>query len=142
MPLPFSKAGVIDWQPAYNLDIETIDKQHRMLVSIIQQLQEAMLEGRVREVVAPLFAAMNQYTKFHFQYEEQILKKHGYPGLDSHCAQHADLVEQLKDLEKKYASGELSAGAPVMQFLRNWLLDHIGEHDRAYAGFLREKGVR
>jgi hemerythrin len=29
-----------------------------------------------------------------------------------------------------------------MQFLRTWLLDHIGEHDRAYAGFLRDKGVR
>ena len=35
----------------------------------------------------------------------------------------------------------LMAGAPVMQFLRTWLLDHIGQHDRSYAAFLKEKGV-
>jgi hemerythrin-like metal-binding protein len=141
MPLPFSKGGIIEWQPAYNLNISSIDKQHRMLVSIIQQLQEAMLEARVGEIVGPLFKAMNQYTKFHFQYEEQLLEKHGYADLEPHRKQHAALVRELQQLEKKYGSGELSAGAPVMQFLRTWLLDHIGEHDKAYASFLREKGV-
>ena len=133
--------GLIEWKPAYNIHIASIDEQHRMLVSIIRHLQEAMLEGRTRHVVAPLFSAMNLYTKFHFAYEEQLLSDHGYPAVESHHELHAGLIATLQELESKYVGASLSAGAPLIQFLRTWLLSHIGAHDREYAGFLRGKGV-
>ena len=36
-------SGTIEWSPAYSIEIPSIDSQHRLLVSIIGQLQEAML---------------------------------------------------------------------------------------------------
>ncbi|MBZ5610026.1 MAG: bacteriohemerythrin [Acidobacteriia bacterium] len=139
MSLPFSR--LIQWDPVYSVHVPSIDGQHRVLVSKIRELQEAMLEGRGGEVVRPLFAALNKYTKYHFEYEEQLLKKHGYAELEAHHQQHASLIAQLHELESKYAGGQLSAGAPVLQFLRTWLLDHIGEHDKQYSTFLRAQGV-
>jgi hemerythrin-like metal-binding protein len=133
--------GLIEWSSAYSVSIASIDKQHQVIVSMIRELQEAMLEGRASEVVSSLFQAMNKYTKFHFEYEEQLLKMHAYPNLNSHQGQHASLIAQLHELEDKYAGGELSAGAPLMHFLRRWLLDHIRVHDKEYASFLRKKGV-
>jgi hemerythrin-like metal-binding protein len=132
---------VIEWRPEYSVSIDSIDKQHRSLVAIIGHLQTAMLEGRTKQVVAPLFTAMNQYTKFHFEYEEQLMEKNGFESLDSHRREHARLIEQLQQLETKYMNGTLNAGAPLMQFLRTWLLDHICGHDKGYSAFLREKGV-
>lgn len=132
---------VIEWKPEYSVCIESIDKQHRSLVAIIGHLQTAMLEGRTKQVVAPLFAAMNQYTKYHFEYEEQLLEKNGFETLELHRREHADLIGQLQQLEAKYLNGSLNAGAPLMQFLRTWLLDHICVHDKKYSVFLREKGV-
>lgn len=132
---------LIQWKPEYSVSIESIDNQHRSLVAIIGHLQTAMLEGRTNQIIAPLFNAMNQYTKFHFEYEEQLMAENGYPGLSAHREEHALLVEQLKDLEMKYVNGSLHAGAPLMQFLRNWLLEHICAHDKGYSAFLREKGV-
>ncbi len=133
--------GLIEWNSAFSLNIESIDSQHRMLVSIIGHLQEAMLAGRTREIVRPLFEAMHRYTKFHFDYEEKLLKENGYPGLESHRNQHAQLIASLQQLEDKYVAGSLHAGSPLMVFLRNWLFGHIGEHDKEFAAFLREKGV-
>ena len=79
MPRPLP--GLIEWDARYSVGIESIDSQHRLLVSMIRHLQEAMLDSRTGEVVAPLFNAMRQYTKFHFEYEEQLLKEHEYPEL-------------------------------------------------------------
>jgi len=52
--------GLIEWKPAYSIGIAPIDSQHQLLVSIIRNLQEAMLEGRAKEVVITLLGAMNQ----------------------------------------------------------------------------------
>ena len=133
--------GLIEWDEGYSVDIPSIDSQHRLLVSMIRHLQEAMLEGRVKGVVAPLFQAMNQYTKFHFEYEEQLFAEHGYPDVEGHREQHAALIAKLQNLEEKYSNATLSAGTPLMQFLRSWLVDHICAHDKQYSGFLKEKGV-
>ena len=126
-PIPDSRKGssslpgVVEWKPTYSLGIASIDKQHKMLVSIIGHLQEAMLEGRTKEVVVPLIFTMNRYTQYHFDYEEQLLKENGYPGCESHR--------------------DLHAGSPVMLFLKTWLVDHIGDQDQQFAAFLKEKGV-
>lgn len=136
-----SLPGLIQWNSNYALHIPSIDEQHQLLVSIIRHLQEAMLEMRTSEVVLPLFQAMRRYTDFHFSYEEQLLRQHQYPYLDGHEVLHAALLQQLEQLEVKYAERRLTMGAPVMQFLQTWLLDHIAVHDRKYAAFLHEKGV-
>jgi hemerythrin len=132
---------LVEWKPEYSVEIEAIDKQHQALVAIIGHLQEAMLEGKTRQVVGPLFAAMNRYTTFHFQFEEKLLEENGYPDLAPHREEHARLIAELKDLENKYLQGTLHAGAPLMQFLRTWLLDHICVHDKRYGVSLREKGT-
>jgi hemerythrin len=136
-----TRSVLIEWNPAYSVRMAEIDRQHQTLVSLIRHLQEAMLEGRARDVVVQLFSSMNEYTKIHFAFEEQLLKTHEYPELESHHLEHSRLVARLEELEEKYATGELSAGTPLMHFLRNWLIDHIGNLDQDYAKFLREKGV-
>ena len=132
---------MIEWNATYSVDIPSIDSQHQLLVSMIGQLQEAMLDGRAREVVVPLIAAMNKYAAFHFGYEEELLAAHGYPDLKRHHEQHAILVDELGEIEQKYSSGRLNAGGPLLQFLRSWLVDHICDHDKEFSGFLKSKGV-
>ena len=132
---------LIEWKPDYSVDIPSIDSQHQTLVSIIRHLQEAMLAGKTRKIIAPLFTAMNRYTEFHFEYEEKLMEENVYLGLESHRDTHAALIAQLKELETKYLQGNLHAGAPLMHFLRNWLFDHICVHDKEYSAPLKEKGA-
>lgn len=136
-----SPSVLIEWQPDYSVNIPSIDKQHQYLVTVIRQLQEAMLEGRARDFIGHVFEEMNLYTKFHFQFEEDLLEKHQYPELPGHHGRHAELIDQLHGLAQQHAEGKLNAGAPVMHFLRSWLLDHICECDKGYAAFLKQKGV-
>jgi hemerythrin-like metal-binding protein len=134
-----STRDVIEWKPEYSVAVEAIDKQHQALVALIAHLQEAMLEGRTKQVVGPLFASMNRYTKYHFAFEEKLLEENGYPGLEAHRNEHARLIAELKELESKYLQGSLAAGAPLMKFLRTWLVNHICVHDKEYGVYLSGK---
>ena len=139
--MPSAFPGLIEWNSNYSVDVPSIDNQHQQLVAIIRRLQEAMLDNGTRKVLAPLFSDMRQYAKYHFAFEEQLLKEHGYPNLELHRSQHVALAAKLQELEEKYTAGGLKAGAPLMQFLRSWLLDHICANDKDYATFLKEKNA-
>ena len=130
---------MIEWKPEYSVSIESIDKQHQALVALIAHLQQAMLEGRTKQVVGPLFASLNRYVKYHFAFEEKLLEENAYPGLQAHRLEHGRLIAELRVLESKYLGGSLHAGAPLMKLLRSWLVDHICVHDKEYGVFLCAK---
>lgn len=136
--MPSSARELIEWKPEYSVGVESIDKQHQLLVSMIAHLNEAMLEGRTRQIIEPLFTALHRYTQFHFEFEEQLLQSTGYAEFEPHRASHLALLNDLKELEAKYVQGSLTAGAPLMQFLRQWLIGHICHKDKEYGPHVRQ----
>lgn len=140
--MPSLGRELIEWKSEYSVGVESIDKQHQLLVSMIARLNEAMLEGRTRQIIEPLFTALHRYVQFHFEFEEQLLKRTGYPEFESHRQSHVVLLNELKELESKYAQSSMTAGAPLMHLLRHWLIDHICGKDKEYGRHVRENGGR
>jgi len=101
-----------------------------------------MAEGTAREILAELLSNLVMYTKYHFAWEEQLLKQHGFPELEAHRAEHRELTRQVLDLRDKLAKNQLKIGAPVLHFLRHWLVDHICAEDKIYGSYLRGAGGR
>jgi ferredoxin len=52
-----------------------------------------------------------------------------------------ELIETLKDLTVKFASGKKSVNFELIHFLKLWLTKHIQESDMAYTGYFLERGV-
>ncbi len=65
------------------------------------------------------------------------MKEKGYPGLESHRVLHHALIEQVMELEDKYAAGSMTLSIMTMHFLKDWLTNHIQNEDRKLAVFLR-----
>ena len=42
---------LISWDPSFNVDVEMIDKQHQMLVKMINELHDSMLVGKDKDVL-------------------------------------------------------------------------------------------
>jgi len=42
---------LISWDPSFNVDVEVIDKQHQMLVKMINELHDSMLAGKDKDVL-------------------------------------------------------------------------------------------
>lgn len=134
--------SLIQWSNELSVGIDSIDKQHQKLVSLINTLNDAKRQSNSHDVLSHTFKELAQYTQDHFAYEEQLLSKHGYEESVEHKRQHDELTVQIVELKDKFNHyQDDSLTDEVMEFLKRWLTFHIMTTDKAYSEFLLAKGV-
>lgn len=129
------------WNESLNVNIKEIDEQHKKLFSMMNNLHSAMGSGKGQQVLGDILTSLVNYTKTHLMFEEQLLQKHGYPEYAGHKKIHAGLTAQVMDQMKKYQEGKNLAVVEIMNFLKDWLVNHIQNTDKKYASHLIGKGV-
>lgn len=131
----------IQWNDSFNINFREIDNQHKRLVDMINQLADAMAQGKGKETLGKIIDGMIAYTKTHFETEEKYFDEYGYPQAAEHKREHAALVRKVIDFKQGFESGRLCLSVEVMDFLSDWLTHHIKATDKQYGPFLREKAM-
>jgi len=132
----------VTWTPAMSVGVDTLDTDHKMLASLINQLADAIAAGEARAIVASVLNGLLDYTVYHFGREEAMMAACSYSGLPAHRQIHAELVEQLNALHDAYSGGEDDGiETRVLDFMKTWLADHILGHDRHYASAMAGRGL-
>ena len=127
----------IEWNETFELNIPEIDEQHRRWVDIINELHDSLMGQKgVNNLTRKILNEMIDYAQFHFTFEEEYLKKIGYPELEVHAMKHNSFMEDLISQSQQEKRGDLVLNSKVMKILTNWLQDHILEEDRKYKEFL------
>ena len=83
-----------------------------------------------------IFDELLNYTVFHFQAEEKLMKSHSYPQAPAHFKEHQDLIQQVLELQAKFKAGTVMLSIATMDFLKNWLANHILQTDMNLGHFL------
>jgi hemerythrin len=133
--------ALMQWTEALSVHIAEIDKQHQRLITLINQLDDAIHVGNDHDVLGAVLEELLDYTRTHFRYEENLLKTNGYPELEAHKAEHDSLTEKVVFLGDYFKRGENLNTVQIMQFLKIWLEEHIMGVDRTYAEYLNAKGI-
>ena len=133
--------AIIAWNPAYSVKVAEIDKQHQELVKMLNELFEAMSKGKGQDVLKPILTKMANYTVTHFGYEEKLMGQHQYPESPDHKAQHVAFIAKVTELMNKVKSGNTMITMEVGNFLKEWLVKHIGGTDKKFGAYLNTKGV-
>lgn len=132
----------IQWSKAYSVNIQKIDQQHQQLVSYINELHEAMSQGKSKQVLGDILGKLTKYTVEHFGLEEELMQEHHFPDYQLHKFSHNDFVNKISQAQKDFESGKLLISVDVMNFLKDWLISHIMGVDQKYAQFFNEKGIK
>lgn len=131
------------WNDRLMTGIAAIDGDHRKLVDMVNELYEAIREGKGHDAVHRVLDRLVEYTRFHFGREEALFARTGYPGQQQHKAEHDGMVAWVAGVQAHCADG--TAAGPsleVMNYLKDWLFDHILGSDQQYVAHLRATGVR
>lgn len=136
------KATLMEWSETLSLEIPTIDREHKKLVALINDLFDGFQAGRGREVLGRVLDELIDYTATHFKHEEEFFRQTGYPQAAEHKGEHEKLVKTVLEVQAKYKTGEAVLTQDVMQFLKGWLVNHIMGSDKKYSAHLRAHGVR
>ena len=132
----------VTWDESYSVFVESIDNQHKKMMSMINDLHAAMMEGEPTPKIADVLKQLNNYTEGHFKYEEEIFDRHNYPQSADHKKQHSDLVDRVNLFHDQLVNHQEKVGEDLLNFLLFWLGNHIKKVDRQYTAFMLEKGIR
>ena len=132
--------ATVTWNESYSVGVKALDEQHKRLFVMLNQIHEAMSEGKGRVVVAQVMNDMVDYVRLHFTAEEKLLEKYSYPGLNEQKREHAAFIKKVAEMQQKMRDGNLTLSIEVSQFLRSWITDHILGIDKKYVDFLISKG--
>ncbi len=121
----------------YKLGIELVDKHHKNLIDIVNDLFDALTRGAKTEVIEYFISRLKVYSLAHFKSEEEFMMKHRYPDLLSHKIIHKKFIDKVDEFSVKI--GKESIGKELITFLVTWLIDHILKEDKKYADFILKK---
>ena len=134
--------ALIQWSNDLSVQIEIIDKQHQKLIAMINEINDAMRQGKGREIVGKIIDGLVSYTQTHFAVEENYFKQFAYPDTARHVVEHQEFVKKAAAFQSDFKNGKLTLSVQVINFLSDWLKHHILGTDKKYVPFLQQKGLK
>jgi hemerythrin len=125
----------------YTVHIQKFDQQHQKLVEIINEVFNARINHVGQGIILNIIVQLNDYTKSHFMEEEALLKENQYPALETHKNEHAVFIAKVNGFIQEFHANALSLNDEMLEFLKNWLINHIMQTDKEYGAYLNERGI-
>jgi hemerythrin-like metal-binding protein len=125
-----------------SVGVKAIDHQHKTLVGILNQLGDVVQGSADSWDESVIMSKLLEYTETHFAFEEALMRRVDYAGLEAHAQEHRRLFEQLADLMARSAAGEAVEPQALLIFLRDWLTGHILGADRQLGQDLNQIDIR
>lgn len=124
------------WNKSYESGNEVIDHEHQVLFRDANELLAAILSGRPVDMVEVIVNTLIRDVVKHFQDEEAILVKAGYPRVAEHAAIHRKLADNAVMLVEKFHAGTLGVGELFNFLAHDVVAKHILGADREFIPYL------
>lgn len=130
----------VTWDGSLETGHDSVDEQHRELISIIDEIACAAHGEAPPETVEALLIRLSDYVSTHFAEEEDLMSRYAYPAdmVVAHKRQHSALSERTRQLVLAHRSGEMVNVRPLASLLHEWLTVHISGADKEFVRFVRE----
>jgi len=126
----------MEWTHDLESGIPVIDEQHKRIIEFINELYDARQSGNASETNQVMEGLLN-YTVTHFEFEEGLQEKAGYPFLKAHQRIHEIFMKKIADIRARAAAGE-EVAHELLTLLKGWLVSHIKGEDRDYVESVRK----
>ncbi|NUN10971.1 MAG: hemerythrin family protein [Ignavibacteriaceae bacterium] len=131
--------NLIIWRDTYETGIPEVDRQHRSLVDITNELIGAHQKQTGRFIIYGILDRLVEYTKIHFSDEEKLFDT-GYTGAVKHRQEHDYFILELDKLQQEAARNNLLLTYKTLDFLKDWLINHILGTDKELGTYIANKG--
>lgn len=134
--------ALFEWSSDFETGVASVDAQHQKLVDYVNRLHDGMMEGKANTGLSVILDGLVAYTANHFKHEEKIFDQIGYAQTEEHKNHHKKLVDQVVEFQTKFKSGDATITMELMDFLKDWLMNHIMKEDMKYVDVFREHDIK
>ncbi len=133
---------MIIWDDKFSFGISIIDKEHRKFIDVINKAFVAKEQNDNPKEVQALLKEMANYTITHFATEEAYMIKFNYPEYKYHKGEHHDFSMTTIANLRKVIKGDYQIANELLEYLKQWLVNHIQGTDRKYIDCFKKKGLK
>ena len=132
---------LLTWSHECIVGVEAMDDQHGVLMDTLNELRVMLVHGSDRRCICLQLERLIEFTQMHFQSEEQLLYRQGFPGFKDHQTAHYHLMGKLYKALEQINHDETVHFSSLLEFLPSWYIEHVEQLDRPYGTWLNERGV-
>jgi hemerythrin len=130
-----------DWDPSFSVHIEQFDNHHKALIGMLNEAHENLMTKASQEATRVVIDRLVDYAQEHFSVEEEWMKAHNFEGLSNHVAEHDMFWRKLLDFQTDFHRGNKRLSTEVLNFLKDWLQEHVLLTDAGYGAFAAKLGL-
>jgi hemerythrin len=128
------------WNEQFSVGVRKLDHQHQQLFKIVNILIDNQHATADSAPIADVLESMSKYADYHFKTEERIMMEYGYPEYDSQVREHTEFKTRTAIFCMDAITKKTDLWAEVLEYLQNWLTNHILGSDRRFKDFLTVNG--
>ena len=134
--------NIFKWSDKYSLEIDEIDNQHKKLFDIAFDLDKSFKNKTSGKKIKTIIEQLLDYSNYHFATEEKYFNQFNYEDKEIHIYKHKEFVNKIEKLKSKINGNELAVTYQLLNFLRNWLIDHLRDEDIQYKDCFLNNGLK
>ena len=112
-----------------SVGVPELDERHNSLFERFASIRSILAEGRGWNDIHSELVILIRDAELCFAVEEVLMRIHQFPDLESHIAEHAGLLESLRELEKANLSNGLT-GSMLGSALAATMAHHLTQNRR------------
>jgi hemerythrin len=130
------------WKEEYSMHIQEIDDQHKVIVELLNDLYDAFLRKEHENKTGEILSRLTDYAFMHFKLEEKYFLMFNYHEKVEHKLEHKKFVERVETFKEEFNKNKTALTYKIINFLRDWLSNHIMVSDKKYVPCFRENGLK
>lgn len=131
----------LEWEEKYSVGVKLIDDQHKTMFETINRLID-VLQAPTKELLDDIIKSLVDYKRFHFATEEQYFDQFDYERKEEHKAKHLEFNETLNKIEEESNHDSIVLAYKLVDFLEDWLINHLMIEDQKYVDCFRKNGLK
>lgn len=124
----------LNWDDSMLVGVSDLDQQHQGLFKVVQEMVGALGFDGQDQIALNVLAKMETYTREHFAFEERLMADVEYPDIAAHRDEHRTFVDNVVAYKQSAKKGHVPV-TEVVDFLANWLVEHIKGTDQEFCVF-------
>ncbi|MDD3287383.1 MAG: bacteriohemerythrin [Alphaproteobacteria bacterium] len=131
-----------EWSEEISVGIEIIDEEHKIWISYVNDLHEAISSDQTNAILNKLIESIIAYSFYHFKQEEALFSQTDYPDVLLHKNEHQKHLQYMSDFQNKFRANKADPlSIDFLFYMKKWLINHIQEMDQQYVSYVKAKGL-
>ncbi len=130
------------WSEDLAIGVKAIDEQHKGIFNRVDNLLNAMRQGKGKDEIGKVYAFLADYVVRHFKDEEDLMSKYNFDGCSKQKEEHTRFIKEFSGLKREFETAGTKPNLVIdtQRKLCDWLTNHISSEDKKIGTFMKMKG--